>query len=70
MAGNTMKHDSKSLICMIFISILQLGVALGFVLPPILVPNSDNVQSDMELMFLGTALITSFLLILIFMGRY
>ncbi|XP_072032086.1 choline/ethanolamine transporter flvcr2b-like isoform X2 [Amphiura filiformis] len=44
-----------------------LGVALGFVLPPILVPNNENVQHHMELMFLGTALITSFLLILIFM---
>ena len=48
---------------------IQLGVALGFVLPPLLVPNDDNVQANMEKMFLGTGLITTFFLFLIFLSK-
>ncbi|XP_022079069.1 feline leukemia virus subgroup C receptor-related protein 2-like isoform X2 [Acanthaster planci] len=44
----------------------QLGVALGFVLPPIIVPNDNNKRQNMLNMFLGTACITSVLLVLIF----
>ncbi|XP_072180733.1 choline/ethanolamine transporter flvcr2a-like [Diadema setosum] len=43
----------------------QLGVALGFVLPPILVPKDGDNKKDMHNMFLGTAIITSIILILI-----
>ncbi|XP_071791368.1 choline/ethanolamine transporter flvcr2b-like isoform X3 [Asterias amurensis] len=44
----------------------QVGVALGFVLPPILVPNDDNKSQNMLNMFLGMACITTVLLVLIF----
>ncbi|XP_041475060.1 feline leukemia virus subgroup C receptor-related protein 2-like [Lytechinus variegatus] len=43
----------------------QLGVALGFVLPPLLVPPDGDVKKNMHNMFVGTAAITSALLILI-----
>ena len=49
---------------------LQLGVALGFVLPPILVPNDGNKSHNMLNMFLGMACITSVLLVLIFAGKF
>lgn len=51
-----------------FLIALQLGVALGFVLPPLLVPPDGNVQKNMHNMFVGTAAITSALLILILAG--
>ncbi|XP_017866728.1 PREDICTED: feline leukemia virus subgroup C receptor-related protein 2 [Drosophila arizonae] len=45
----------------------QLGVAIGFVLPPMLVPNSEDINqvgSDLQLMFYLVAGLTSVLLIL------
>ncbi|XP_030081300.1 feline leukemia virus subgroup C receptor-related protein 2 [Drosophila hydei] len=45
----------------------QLGVAIGFVLPPMLVPNSEDINqvgSDLQLMFYLVAGLTSILLIL------
>ena len=49
--------------------LLKVGVALGFVLPPILVPNDDNKSQNMLNMFLGMACITTVLLVLIFAGK-
>ncbi|KAL5010756.1 hypothetical protein ScPMuIL_013061 [Solemya velum] len=46
----------------------QVGVAVGFLLPPLLVPNSDNLEEmgdNIANMFYGSAAITSFLFILV-----
>lgn len=46
----------------------QVGVAVGFLLPPILVPNSDDIDSlskDFQVMFYGGAIVTTALVILI-----
>ncbi|KAH8396581.1 hypothetical protein KR215_000872, partial [Drosophila sulfurigaster] len=45
----------------------QLGVAVGFVLPPMLVPNSENLETvgkDLQMMFYLVAGLTSILLVL------
>lgn len=48
-------------------ALLQLGVAVGFVLPPMLVPNSEDINqvgSDLQMMFYLVAGLTSILLVL------
>ncbi|XP_050519855.1 feline leukemia virus subgroup C receptor-related protein 2-like isoform X2 [Daktulosphaira vitifoliae] len=47
----------------------QLGIALGFLLPPLIVPNSDDmdsIASNLSIMFYGTAIISTVISILIF----
>lgn len=47
--------------------LLQLGVAVGFVLPPMLVPNSPDLETvgrDLQMMFYLVAGLTSILLVL------
>ncbi|XP_033097662.1 feline leukemia virus subgroup C receptor-related protein 2-like isoform X2 [Anneissia japonica] len=57
--------DQVSTACAIGVFGNQVGVALGFVLPPYLVPNDENVEKHMRNMFLGTAIITSVLFLLV-----
>lgn len=52
---------------------LQLGVAIGFVLPPILVANSDDLDAigyDLQWMFNYVAGLTSILLVLIILCKF
>jgi len=52
---------------------LQLGVAVGFVLPPMLVPNSpdlETVGSDLQMMFYLVAGLTSILLVLMVICKF
>lgn len=60
--------DQVSSACSIGVFGNQLGIAIGFLLPPIIVPDSDlpeTIGSDLGLMFKGVAGFTSVLLILI-----
>ena len=56
-------------------ALLQLGVALGFVVPVMLVSNQDDsanhykIGDDLFTMFLGVAIITSVLLVVIIIGN-
>ncbi|XP_075217030.1 histamine transporter isoform X2 [Lycorma delicatula] len=63
--------DQVSSACSIGVFGNQLGVAIGFVLPPMMVPNSENLSTigaDLSLMYYSIAIFTSVLLgfILIF----
>ncbi|XP_071942786.1 choline/ethanolamine transporter flvcr2a-like [Antedon mediterranea] len=57
--------DQVSTACAIGVFGNQVGVALGFVLPPYIVPNDDDVEEHMRNMFLGTAIITTVLFLLV-----
>jgi hypothetical protein len=49
------------------------GCAVGFLLPPVLVPNSDSLDQvghDLSIMFYGGAAVTTTLLILVVVGTY
>lgn len=51
-----------------WIILLQLGVAIGFLLPPVLVDGSgteDTIKRQLQTMFIGVASLTTVLLILI-----
>lgn len=65
--------------CFVFIiyflifSIFQLGIALGFLLPPLMVHNSDNlrdISSSLSRMFYGFAIFSTVIFILIFFCKY
>lgn len=53
--------------------ILQLGTAVGFLLPPVLVPNTQNntelLACNISTMFYGTAAVATFLFILTVIGK-
>lgn len=54
-------------------SLLQLGVALGFLLPPVLVANHDDltlVGKDLQLMFYIVAGLTTLLVVLVVFCKY
>lgn len=66
---NKAKNNAKILLTfpLSLIPFLQLGVAVGFVLPPMLVPNSENLETvgkDLQMMFYMVAGLTSVLLVL------
>ncbi|XP_018431215.1 PREDICTED: feline leukemia virus subgroup C receptor-related protein 2-like [Nanorana parkeri] len=51
----------------------QLGVAVGFLLPPVLVPNVedlDRLSRDISIMFYGTAAVSTLLFILVIFGAH
>ncbi|EGV99612.1 Feline leukemia virus subgroup C receptor-related protein 1 [Cricetulus griseus] len=54
--------------------ILQLGAAVGFLLPPVLVPNTQNdtdlLVYNINTMFYGTAFISTFLFFLTAIGHF
>lgn len=54
--------------------ILQLGTAVGFLLPPVLVPNTQNntelLACNISTMFYGTAAVATFLFILTVIGKW
>lgn len=50
----------------------QLGIAVGFLLPPILVPNVDDVEelaSHIRIMFYISAGVATFIFILVIIGK-
>lgn len=54
-------------------SLFQLGIALGFLLPPLMVHNSDNlrdISSSLSRMFYGFAIFSTVIFILIFFCKY
>lgn len=54
-------------------SFFQLGIAVGFVLPPMLVGNHDDIEligSDLKLMFYLVAGLTSILVVLMVLCKY
>lgn len=66
---NKAKNNAKILLTFLLslTLFLQLGVAVGFVLPPMLVPNSENLETvgkDLQMMFYMVAGLTSVLLVL------
>lgn len=57
----------------LFFSSFQLGIALGFLLPPLMVHNSDNlrdISSSLSRMFYGFAIFSTVIFILIFFCKY
>lgn len=53
--------------------LFQLGIALGFLLPPLLVKNSDNmdvIAAGLSLMFYSIAIFNSILLLIILLCEY
>ncbi|XP_047356936.1 feline leukemia virus subgroup C receptor-related protein 2 isoform X1 [Vespa velutina] len=62
--------DQVSSACSIGVFGNQLGIAIGFLFPPILVPNSDDiavVAHGLQIMFYIVAALTSIILVLIFL---
>lgn len=52
--------------------LLQLGIAIGFLVPPILVPNVDNMDElahHIRVMFYITAGVATFLFVLVVCGK-
>ena len=57
---------------MCILSIFQLGVALGFFLPPIIVPDSedlDEIAMGLRILFISSGVICSIVAVLIFIGE-
>lgn len=55
------------------IYVFQLGVALGFLLPPLLVHDSDDFQdiaASLSRMFFGTAIFTTVVFVLIYLCKF
>jgi hypothetical protein len=52
-------------------NLFQLGVALGFLLPPMLVRNGtlDEIGKDLSIMFYGTGAVTAGLLLLVILCK-
>lgn len=52
---------------------LQLGTAIGFLLPPVLVPNTvddiDLMQHNIGIMFYGTAIVSTILFLITGVGK-
>ena len=66
------KTNNKTTDLNLFLFLLQLGCALGFLVPPEIVPNSDDlgfIGYRLSLMFYGGAAITSCLFILVSIGK-
>ena len=53
--------------------LFQLGCALGFLIPPEIVPNSDSLDDighDLSIMFYGGAAITTALFVVVCIGKF
>jgi len=50
---------------------LQLGVAAGFLLPPLIVRNGtmEEIGKDLQTMFYGTGAVTAALFVLVILGK-
>lgn len=54
------------------VCVFQLGIAIGFLVPPILVPNVDDLDklaSHIRVMFYITAGVATFLFVLVVIGK-
>ena len=68
MAGDTLFN--QHIFC--FAHHLKVGVAIGFLLPPILVPNVDDVEElayHISVMFYITAGVATFIFVLVVIGK-
>lgn len=64
--------SSMSHLCPLSLSPAQLGIALGFLVPPVLVPNVENVEKlayHISIMFFMTAGVATALFILVVIGK-
>lgn len=64
--------DSVSHLCVFLLSSAQLGIAVGFLVPPVLVPNVKDVEKlayHISIMFFMTAGVATALFILVIIGK-